>query len=94
MPAACGIACEVCTFTSACGGVCFPGTDPRSPKRLEQMRRDYGYNCGVLECAINKRLDYCFQCDEFPCDIHCKVRSPFSKGELDFFKRNKDKQKK
>ena len=25
-------------------------------------------NCGVIECYREKGVDYCFQCDEFPCD--------------------------
>ena len=60
MPAACGIVYEVCTFTSACGGAWFPGTDKRSPGRPEQIKRDHGFTCRVLECAINKKFDYCF----------------------------------
>jgi len=25
-------------------------------------------NCGVRSCHQEKNLDFCFQCDEFPCD--------------------------
>ncbi len=25
-------------------------------------------NCGVVECYGNKGVDFCFQCDEFPCN--------------------------
>jgi hypothetical protein len=25
-------------------------------------------NCGVVECYQEKRVDFCFQCDEFPCE--------------------------
>ena len=25
-------------------------------------------NCGVVECHKEKGVDFCFQCDEFPCD--------------------------
>ena len=25
-------------------------------------------NCGVVECYEKKGVDFCFQCDEFPCD--------------------------
>lgn len=36
-------------------------------------------NCGVAECYKNKGVDFCFQCDEFPCektnfDPHLKAR--------------------
>jgi len=38
MPAACGIACEVCGFKEVCGG-CPPGTDPKAPERGEAALR-------------------------------------------------------
>jgi hypothetical protein len=25
-------------------------------------------NCGVVDCYKEKQVDYCFQCNEFPCD--------------------------
>jgi hypothetical protein len=25
-------------------------------------------NCGVASCYREKKVDFCFQCDEFPCD--------------------------
>ena len=25
-------------------------------------------NCGVVDCYKEKRVDFCFQCDDFPCD--------------------------
>ena len=25
-------------------------------------------NCGVVDCYKEKGVDFCFQCDEFPCD--------------------------
>jgi len=36
-------------------------------------------NCGVVECYRQKGVDFCFQCDEFPCektnfDPHLKQR--------------------
>jgi len=36
-------------------------------------------NCGVIECYKEKGVDFCFQCDEFPCnrtnfDEHLKQR--------------------
>jgi hypothetical protein len=26
------------------------------------------FNCGVMTCYHQKGVDFCFQCDEFPCD--------------------------
>ncbi len=36
-------------------------------------------NCGVKDCYRNKKIDFCFQCNEFPCektnfDSHLKQR--------------------
>lgn len=36
-------------------------------------------NCGVVQCYPQKKVDFCFQCDEFPCektnfDPHLKQR--------------------
>ena len=25
-------------------------------------------NCGVMKCHVDKGVDFCFQCSEFPCD--------------------------
>ena len=25
-------------------------------------------NCGVMKCFTEKGVDFCFQCDEFPCE--------------------------
>jgi hypothetical protein len=84
MPAACGIACEVCKLKEMCGG-CVPGTDERAPARLEQLK-GMGLPCPVLECAIKNKVDYCLRCDKFPCDVHYQG-FPYSKNLLDVFKR-------
>jgi hypothetical protein len=26
------------------------------------------FNCGIMTCYNQKGMDFCFQCDEFPCD--------------------------
>lgn len=25
-------------------------------------------NCGVVKCHVDKSVDFCFQCDDFPCE--------------------------
>jgi hypothetical protein len=84
MPAACGIACEVCGFLEECGG-CMPGTDPRAPARLEQITQMIGMPCPMLECAIKNNVDYCLRCPNFPCDVAYQ-EIPYSKKLLDVFK--------
>ncbi len=94
MPGACGIACEVCGFLArgVCltGEGCVAGTDPKAPERLEKFKAGFGNPCLILECAINKKVDHCFRCDEFPCEIHYK-QEIFSKKLLDMIKGMKEK---
>ncbi len=92
MPAACGMACEVCGLRESCGG-CPSGTAPKAPQRAEQIRKMMGAPCPVFECAIKSNVDYCLSCDEFPCDLHYKVEIPYSKKLLDIFKKFKEEKK-
>jgi hypothetical protein len=57
--AVCGINCAKCGLLKEgkCGGC-------RGP--LEQH---WSANCTMLACAQSKGLRYCFECDEFPCEI-------------------------
>ncbi|KYH39032.1 MAG: hypothetical protein AYL30_001670 [Candidatus Hecatellales archaeon B24] len=75
MPSACGLACEVCGLPEKglCPiGRCVPGTDPKASEKLEKFKAVVGCPCLILECAINKKVDHCFRCNEFPCEIHYK----------------------
>lgn len=88
MPSACGIACEVCIFPEKelCPvGRCVPGTDPKAPEKLEKLIAVTGHPCLILECAIKKKIDHCFRCEDFPCDIHYK-QGIYSKNLLDMMK--------
>ena len=58
---ACGLNCGLCpryhtSGTSRCPGCAGEGFSAKHP------------NCGVLSCCQRKNLEYCFQCDEFPCE--------------------------
>jgi len=92
MPAACGIACEVCGFLvkGVCPiGGCVAGTDERAPEKLEKVKEVIGMPCAVLECAIKNKVDYCLKCEGFPCEIHYR-EFPFSKKFLDVMKGAKE----
>ena len=88
MPAACGMACEVCGFKEMCGG-CMPGTDPKAPERLEKLKQMLGMPCPMLECAVKNKVDYCLRCEKFPCDTAYQ-EIPYSKKVLDIFKKFKE----
>ena len=85
MPAACGIACEVCILKvkGVCPG-CVAGTDPKAPEFVEWLKQ-IGLSCPMLECAIKNKVDYCLKCPKFPCDIAYQREFPYSKNLLDFF---------
>jgi len=90
MPAACGIACEVCVAfeNGICPG-CVAGTDARAPEMVEWLK-GIGVSCPVLECAIENRVDYCLRCENLPCDVLYKAEHPYTRSFLDLFKLVKD----
>jgi hypothetical protein len=70
--------------TIQCPG-CAPGNDPKAPAFMETLK-GLGMSCPVLECAIKNKVDYCFKCEEFPCDVHY-LGSPYAKALLDTWKK-------
>jgi hypothetical protein len=48
-----------------------------------------GAPCPVLECAIDKGVDYCLSCKEFPCGLHYRAEIPYSRRLLDILKKFK-----
>jgi hypothetical protein len=89
MPAACGIACEVCGIRERgfCPlGGCVAGTDEKAPEKAEKFKAAMGRPCLILECAIKNQVDHCLRCDEFPCEVHYKQGGPYSQQTLDIIK--------
>ena len=94
MPGACGLACEVCGFLpkGICPTIdgCVAGTDTKAPEKAEKFKTAMGDPCLILECAIKNKVDYCFRCDKFPCDVHYQAEL-YSKKLLDMIKEMKEK---
>ena len=93
MPGTCGLACEVCEFPARgiCPvGSCVAGTDEKAPEKLEKFKAAFGHSCAVLECAIKNKVDYCFRCEKFPCDVHYQ-QELYSKKLLDMIRGMKEK---
>ena len=78
MPAACGVACEVCALKDACGGGCPPGNDEEAVAARLNYIKKFGMSCPILECAARKGVDFCLRCADFPCGTHCEHGMPFS----------------
>jgi hypothetical protein len=87
MPGACGIACEICVLheKEMCSG-CAPGTDPKAQAFIEELKGE-GLSCPVIECAVKNKVDYCFRCEGFPCDIHYQAALPYTNALLDTWKK-------
>lgn len=43
----------------------FTGAKCRGCRNLDCEESDY---CGVMKCYEKQKMDFCFQCDEFPCN--------------------------
>lgn len=88
---ACGINCDVCWLKVA--GICSTcghGKSPEAKRKLNAQIRIFGAPCQVLNCAVNKELQYCMRdCRSFPCEVFSKNRYPFSEGFLNMQMRRK-----
>ena len=59
--AACGINCGLCPRYYTVGS-------SRCPGCAGEGFSDVHPACGVLSCCQRKGFEYCFQCDEYPCE--------------------------
>jgi len=88
---ACGIDCDVCRLSllgicSTCGS----GKSQEGFKKLAAQHRILGAPCPILECAIERRVEFCPSgCDQFPCDVFKTGPYPFSQGFLDMQERRR-----
>lgn len=60
MVAICGMNCTVCyqhLVTKKCNGC----------KHNDETLPEHCRKCKIKDCAKNKNLKYCFECDEYPC---------------------------
>jgi len=63
MFASCGMNCIICGWKKICGS-CFGDDDAK----LEHCK-----TCEIKVCVTKKGLTYCFECDEFPCNLNEKL---------------------
>lgn len=57
--AKCGLACEVCQY--------FINRDCLGCVRENELNS----KCLIFTCAKKKKIKYCLQCSEFPCEFMC-----------------------
>jgi len=58
--AACGLNCGLCPRYYTAGTSRCPGCSGEGFSNVHPP-------CGILSCCQRKELEYCFECDEFPC---------------------------
>ncbi|MCL2821471.1 MAG: DUF3795 domain-containing protein [Oscillospiraceae bacterium] len=58
--AACGLNCGLCPRYYTVGSTRCPGCAGEGFSEVHP-------SCGILSCSQRKELDYCFECEEFPC---------------------------
>lgn len=68
-----------------CGLACFKCPKYASKKCPGCRPNEF---CPLPECAENKGVNLCFECEEFPCNLNYE-KGPIVKGLLDFYKRDK-----
>ncbi len=88
---ACGMACDICKLQDACGGGCVPGTHELAQARQDQIKEKLGHTCPILACAMERKIDYCLRCEDFPCKIHFEKEVIFSRKYLTTYKNYMEK---
>ena len=63
MLAPCGMNCTVCYAHLRKKRTC---TGCRGP---EESQPDYCRRCQIRDCALNHGIDFCFECQSFPCRL-------------------------
>jgi len=81
---ACGINCLTCKlFVEGQCSPCGSGQSEQASRKLASQLRLMGGVCPILNCALERKVEYCLRdCESFPCP-HFKFGAyPFSEGFL------------
>ncbi len=82
---ACGINCLVCGLMRQ--GKCSPcgaGTERQAQAKLTAQLRLMGGVCPILQCAVQRRVDYCSaSCEAYPCRHFMSGPYPLSSAYLE-----------
>jgi hypothetical protein len=81
---ACGINCLVCRlFTEGKCSPCGSGVSEQANRKLVAQLRLIGGMCPILNCAVERKVEYCLRdCGKFPCQHFKGGPYPFSEGFL------------
>ena len=82
---ACGINCMVCGLMRQ--GKCSPcgaGTEDQAQAKLAAQLGLMGAVCPILQCAVDKKVDYCStSCEVYPCRHFMSGPYPLSSAYLE-----------
>jgi hypothetical protein len=81
---ACGINCLTCRlFVEGRCSPCGSGISEQASRKLAAQLRLMGGVCPILNCAMERKVEYCLRdCDRFPCNHFKSGPYPFSEGYL------------
>ncbi|MBI4768422.1 MAG: DUF3795 domain-containing protein [Deltaproteobacteria bacterium] len=81
---ACGINCYTCKlFTEGRCSSCGSGLSEQATRKLASQLRIMGGVCPILNCAVERKIEYCLRdCESFPCPHFKFGPYPFSEGFL------------
>ncbi len=81
---ACGINCLTCRlFAEGKCSPCGSGLSEQANRKLVAQLRLIGGVCPILNCAVERRVEYCLRdCDKFPCHHFKGGPYPFSEAYL------------
>jgi hypothetical protein len=78
----CGIYCGACGVINAIKNGNFEELAKKHNRKPEELEC-YGCKitaagkknkCRIIACAVNKGVEFCFECDEYPCDMLKKFK--------------------
>lgn len=82
---ACGINCMVCGLMRQ--GKCSPcgaGTEDQAQAKLAAQLGLMGAVCPILQCAVDRKVDYCsVSCEAYPCRHFMSGPYPLSSAYLE-----------
>jgi hypothetical protein len=81
---ACGVNCYACKlFVDGKCSPCGSGRSAQATKKLAAQLRLLGGVCSILNCAVERKIEFCLRdCEAFPCQHFKSGPYPFSEGYL------------